>query len=70
MDAQRLFKSYLVRNERVAAQGCDFCGLASGDQATVGLADLKIEFDAPVGERMIRLRNMSKNVNLPLKNTA
>ena len=27
MDAQRLFKSSLTRNERVAAQGCDFCGL-------------------------------------------
>jgi hypothetical protein len=28
MDAQRLFKSLLTRNERVAAQACDFCGLA------------------------------------------
>ena len=27
MDAQRLFKSSLTRNERVAAQACDFCGL-------------------------------------------
>ena len=26
-DAQRLFKSSLTRNERVAAQACDFCGL-------------------------------------------
>ena len=28
-DAQRLFKSSLTRNEGVAAQACDFCGLGS-----------------------------------------
>ena len=56
MDAQRLFKRFLARNERAAACTCDFCGLA-GDvipKRLFGTLNAKIKRRAHISIRVVK----------------